>query len=543
MASLNPMSGNLGTRLAAHLLRRTTYGPTRALINSFATKTVTQAVNDLTNISPVSSKPIDYLTNATWVDNFSVSGVNNEDFLLKTYVGAWWLNNARLDNTILHKIMLFHHQYWVTTHEFISSEMYYDYLKLIEYYALGNHKKLAEKMTMNNSMLFYLNGTENGKNNPNQNYAREFLELFTIGKGPQTGPGNYTNYTETDIQQAARVLTGFKAHWNDNTYKDADTNIRCGTPATWDHDTGNKSFTAAFNNTIITGRSTEAGMITELQDFISMVYNQQETARAICRRLYKFFVFPEISAEVETDIIIPLATELKTNNYNLLTTVKRLLMSEHFYDVDDSNAADENIGAIIKSPLDLLLGTMRFFSINPPDAVTETELHYHNFWTNTVQDFFLTGCGMPIFMAPNVAGYKPFYQSPDFDKLWFNSSTLVTRYKFPEMLLTNDRLLYWGNFYAQFDPLTWVQNTANCSNPADGNTVVKEMLDYLLPEPFATNSSRFLYFRNILLGNLSLINWQNEWNNFINTGNNSSVKTQLDKLFKAIVYSQEYQCN
>jgi len=542
MASLNPLSGTLGMRLAGHLLRRTTCGPTKALIISYASKTASQALTDLTNILPVNSKPIDFKTNATWVDNFRVDNVNSEDFLLKGFAGGWWLNNARQDNTILHKMMLFNHQYWITTPEFISSEMYYDYLKLLEFYAVGSYKTLATKMTLNNSMLYYLNGDENSKNNPNQNYAREFLELFTIGKGPQIAAGNYTNYTETDIQQAAKLLTGFKAHWNNNNFKDTDTNIRSGSPASWDHDTSNKTFSAAFANTVIAGRSTNAGMLLELNDFVNMVFNQAETAKAICRRLYKFFVFPEISAEVETDIITPLATELKANNYVLLPTVKRLLMSQHFFDTDDTNSKDENIGSMVKSPLDLLLGTMRFFNISPPNAVTNTEEHYNNFWTDTVQNFFLTSCGMPIFMPPNVAGYKPFYQAPDFDKLWFNSSTLVTRYKLPEMLLTNKRIISWGNFYAQINILTWIQIPANCSNPADGNAVVNDLVSYLLPEEMLTTSARFIYFKNILLGNLSLINWQNEWNNYISTGNSAAIKPQLEKLFKAVLFSQEYQC-
>ena len=153
MASLDPIPGSLGKRFAAHLLRRTTFGSSRALIESFALKTVTQALNDLMAVTPITSKPIDFLTNKTWVDDFRVDKVNSEDFLLRTYVTGWWLDNARRDNTILHKMMLFIHQNWVTVNEDnVSPEIYYDYIKLIEYYALGSYKTLATKMTLNNSM-------------------------------------------------------------------------------------------------------------------------------------------------------------------------------------------------------------------------------------------------------------------------------------------------------------------------------------------------------------------------------------------------------
>ncbi len=409
MPSLDAAAGLLGKRHAAHLLRRSTFGVTRTLIESFALKTATQAVDELTAVTPVTTTPIDFKTNQTWVDNFQLPGINSDDFFLKHYVSGWWLNNALHDNTIHHKMILFNHQYWITTYESVTSEMYYDYLKLLEYYALGSYKTLAGKMTFDNSMLVYLNGTDNNKQSPNQNYAREFLELFTIGKGVQTGPGNYTNYTETDIQEAARILTGFKVRWNDNAFKDADTNIRCGIPEIVAHDIDNKIFSSAFDNTLIAGSNTDNGMRAELQDFIDMVFNKTETANAICRRIYTFFVSAHISPEVETDIILPLATELKNNNYVLLPTIKRLLASKHFYDMDSAIPGDEHIGGMIKSPLDLLLGTLRFFDIKPPDKLLHTEDHYEHFWKQTVIEFFLKGCGMPIFLPTNVSGYKPFY--------------------------------------------------------------------------------------------------------------------------------------
>ncbi len=133
-----------------------------------------------------------------------------------------------------------------------------------------------------------------------------------------------------------------------------------------------------------------------------------------------------------------------------------------------------------------------------------------------------------------------FTQSPDFDKLWFNASSFITRYKLPEMLITNSRIIPLGNFYAQINLIDWVQNPANCSNPRDGNIIVAEMANYLLPEELT--GSRLTYFQNILLGNFSLVNWQSEWDNYISTSNSSTIKPQLEKLFKALLFSQEYQC-
>jgi uncharacterized protein (DUF1800 family) len=156
-------------------------------------------------------------------------------------------------------------------------------------------------------MLKYLNGDVNNETNPNENFAREFLELFTIGKGPQQGPGDYTNYTEEDIQAAARLLTGFKkGNRTDNI--DADTGIPRGYANPNKHDSTDKQFSYAFQDQIITGSSTAEGMWLELRDFTEMVFTQDETARNICRKLYRYFVSRNISTEIETDIIGPLAT-------------------------------------------------------------------------------------------------------------------------------------------------------------------------------------------------------------------------------------------
>ena len=178
-------------------------------------------------------------------------------------------------------------------------------------------------------MLEYLNNTDNYANNPNENYAREFLELFTILKGPQIGVDNYTNYTELDVQQAARVLTGFRK-MNDRSIIDEDTNLPKGWNDISKHDTANKVFSDAFNNNEIIGQETEEGMNQELNDFVDMIFDKQETARAYCRKLYRFFVKSEWNDEVESEIIEPLSQQLINDNYDILPTVTTLLSSKHF---------------------------------------------------------------------------------------------------------------------------------------------------------------------------------------------------------------------
>ena len=150
-------------------------------------------------------------------------------------------------------------------------------------------------MTLNNSMLCFLNNTSNVKVSPNENYAREFLELFTIGKGIQVAPGYYTNNMESDIVQTARIFTGFKRK-PDRSVIDSETGIPKGFNQFSDHNTSPKTFSSAFNNTTIASASDANSMDTELDNYIEMVFNQPATAKNICRKLYMYFVKSNISS-------------------------------------------------------------------------------------------------------------------------------------------------------------------------------------------------------------------------------------------------------
>jgi uncharacterized protein (DUF1800 family) len=119
----------------------------------------------------------------------------------------YWLYNAHKSDTIQWKLSMFLHSMYITT--YTSVYMQWDNMALLLQYTNKSLKELAFKMTLNQRMIYFLSNYLNVKNSPNQNYAREFLELFTILKGEQVAEGDYTNYTEHDVQQAARVLTGF----------------------------------------------------------------------------------------------------------------------------------------------------------------------------------------------------------------------------------------------------------------------------------------------------------------------------------------------
>lgn len=536
MASLQLRNGVLGRRLATHLLRRTTFHYTTSHIDTMSGLTADQAVDQLLQLSsPTIAEPVDPKTGQTWI-NSGVPPVSNNS-PLRNIVKSWWTHQALLDPSIGHKMMLFLHSNFVVAAVEGPAAEYFDYLALLRYYAIGNFKTLALKMTLDNQMLRYLDNTINNKDNPNENYAREFLELFTIGKGPQVGPGDYTNYTEGDIQEAARLLSGFKVR-SARDYIDPDTGIPHGRTAPGKHDGTDKTFSSAFSGQTITGRGNSAGMMEELDEFVDMVFAQLTTAKTICRKIYRFFVSSVIDQEIETTIIDPLAQTLYNGGYELAPVLKQLLKSVHFFDEDDSNSQDEIIGALMRSPLELVLHALSYFQVQIPDPITDPTEHYNRFYINGLINTFFPTAGMDLFKPADVAGYPAYYQEPDYQKNWFNSSTIITRYQLASMLIDGKRVLYNQRLGAQLDIVDYVQN--NISTPSDATILVQELLDDLLPE--SADSDRFEYYLNeMFLDGVPAYDWTADWQAFEASGDDSEVRPPLESLLTSLLYSQEFQ--
>ncbi|HNG91088.1 MAG TPA: DUF1800 family protein, partial [Saprospiraceae bacterium] len=343
-----------------------------------------------------------------------------------------------------------------------------------------------------------------------ENFAREFFELFTIGKGTQVAPGDYTNYTEDDIVQAAKVLTGLRFDLG-RTIIDPETNLPRGIYAFAQHTLGNKTFSARFQGKTIAGAANVAGMEKELTDFVDMIFAQPETAKNLCRRLYRYFVNQKISAEIETDIIKPLAELLIASNYEVKPVLAKLLQSEHFFDADDSDSKDEILGGMIKSPMELAYQNISFFSIPVPDPKTQTQQWFTYYNRGILQRFF-GGANFPLFFANDVAGYPAYHQQPDYSHQWFSSSTIIARYKLGEMLLTG-KLSFGENpntlLGIKLDIVSWVRNSGVISDPKDSYVLVKTLLDYLMPE--TVDQDRFDYFHlSVFLDNLPPGDWAYE---------------------------------
>jgi len=550
MASLNPLQGILGQRRAAHLLRRTSFRYTRARVDELAALSAPDAVAALLQPAPLQlDQPVYAATSGatpvTWINppQPSTTPLPADDNDLRRFVMGWWLNEALHDPGAGHRLEFFFHQFLAVTPDYGSSMSFHDYLMLLRWGCLGNFKKLVTKMILDNVMLDYIDNNQNFVNNPNLNYAREFFELHTIGAGPAAGPGDYTNYTEADIQQAARVFTGF-SNAKRHQYADPETGIPAGRGYPQSHDFGAKTFSARFNGATIQPPTNDLdGMNAELNALVDMVFAQEETARNFCRRLYRFFTGRDIPTEIETDIIGPLAQAFIAGNFEIKPVVAQLLQSEHFFDGDDANDADENTGALIRSPLDLALQTLSFFQVPIPDPVGDTVAHYDTLWDKGIMGRLMDWSGMFMFYPPDVAGYPGYYQDPDFNRQFFNSATIVARYKWPEMLLTGTHA--WGPGASEplgtkFDFAAWLRDSGVISEPSNSTILVQELLRYLFPEE--PDLDRYDYFHDVIfLDGLPASDWNYEWLNYVSSGDDFEVQIPLRRLFNAMLYAPEYQ--
>jgi len=555
MASLDPKTGTLGKRLAAHLLRRSTFVVTKARIEQFATMSADAAVEALFADNPLINPegPRDRTTGLAWYSVHDAEATPNsfspERNGVKTKLVEYWMFQEMLgDTTIKHKLAIFLHSTFIISRTNSRNWQLYNYMRLLQYFAYGNIKTFAYKVTLDPMMALYLDNNANHKNAPNENYAREFLELFTILKGEQIGVGNYTNYTEDDIITAAKLLTGFRIQKYD--FKDPDTGLVTSKPTIGRHDVSDKQFSAAFGNQVINGATgadnaaKEADMLRELQDFINMVFNQVETAKAFIRKLYRYFVSDLIDETKETNIITPLANDLFTNGYELVPVVKKLLKSQHFYDEDDGNATDNIIGGKVKSALELTMQSLNFYEL--PALIRDFETDPKNNY-NDIHGVKrkVDAQGFPFFFPASVEGYDGYYKD-GFSCNWFTANTLLHRYSLQDQML---RGRYSNNTALKLVLAPFFKNNFTLPTtfgPDDFpqademiDTVVTEVLELTLPE--MPTGDRYTYFRDSILNGLSSINFLFEWVAYLDTDDDSDVSESLGNFFKALMNSEEYQ--
>jgi uncharacterized protein (DUF1800 family) len=285
---------------------------------------------------------------------------------------AQWVSDM-MSNGLRERVALMWHNHFVTQLSVYNCPSYmYSYHRLLQEHGLGNFKTLTLEMGKNPAMLVYLNGVQNTRFAPNENYARELFELFTLGRD--------IGYTQQDITEAARALTG----WNGFTEACADIGY---TPSF--HDNGIKTIFGVSGNFDYEG----------LHDLL-FTERAEEVSKHACRTIYRTF----INHDIDEDVIGDLATTMRDNNFEIAPVVSQLLSSEFFFD-------SEQIGTQISSPIDALVRHAVKLNTTLPEQ------------QQVILGLAAGQLNQSLFDPPSVAGWPG-------DRDWINSSLLTLRWDF-----------------------------------------------------------------------------------------------------------------
>ncbi|HEX3462744.1 MAG TPA: DUF1800 domain-containing protein [Candidatus Elarobacter sp.] len=400
--ALLPYAGPWNRRLAAHLLRRAGFGGSPADVDRFAAMRPSDAVDALIRFPDTRSLPAnagledpprpplglyrgvlqgmqadDATVNARKAFQMENNRVRRQNLIA---LQSWWLQRMIATPAPLQeKMALFWHGHFTSSPEKgTSAQELFMQNQLFREYALGNVRDLALHVSQDPAMLRYLDNNVNVKSHPNENYARELMELFTLGIG---------NYTEQDIRESARAFTGWTFRRNlDGTGTFFDNRNQ--------HDDGTKTFLGRTGN--FTGT-----------DVVQIIFQQPAASRWFATKLLSFFVY----MDPEPQLVDQVAALIRKNDFEMKPVMSALLRSNLFY-------SDRAYRALVKSPVEFVVGTHQLFGIQ---QVVMPELAA------------LRAMGQVLFYPPNVKGW-------DGGAAWVNSQTILTRENFANAVAQNPKM-------------------------------------------------------------------------------------------------------
>ena len=403
VTALRPYNGPWNPRLAAHLLRRAGFGGSPADVARIASTTMNGAVDSLVRFPDTSALPPNpplqapqmpprglfaKLAPGMPVDETSANArkafiMANNMVRRNNMIAAqtWWLERMIATPAPLQeKMTLFWHGHFTSSIEkgtTLQELMMQN--QLFRQYALGNVRELTLHVSQDPAMLRYLDNNVNVKAHPNENYARELMELFTLGIG---------NYSEQDIRESARAFTGWSFRRDpDGTGTFVFNRNR--------HDDGVKTFLGRSGNF-------------DGSDIVNIIFQQPAASKFLATKLLSFFVY----MDPEPALVDQVAALIRKSDFNLLPVMSTLLRSNVFY-------SDRAYRALVKSPVEFVVGTHQLLGIA---QIVPQELGT------------LRAMGQVLFYPPNVKGW-------DGGAAWINSQTVLTRENYANALAQNPKML------------------------------------------------------------------------------------------------------
>ena len=364
----------------AHLLKRTTTGASIDEINYFLNQGLEESINQLLTDKELPIPP------GTWVDedlpNWNALSSEQRQEIIQIYhyrmktFQKWWAQRMIDDSLNITEMMtLFWHNYFASAYSKVFyPQAMFQQNNIFRTYCMGNFKDLIRQVTFGPAMMIWLDISNSKKEAPNENFARELMELFTLG---------VDNYSQDDVIAASRAFTGYITNGLDTNY---DFEAMEGWGPWWTnwHDFDDKTFMGQ------TGPWTG-------DDIISIILDQDNCAIHICKKMYQWFLYNE----PDVLFIDEMANVLRNNNYELKPALEYLFSSEHFYDTNFK-------GANIQNPVQLYLSSLKKLKMHdqPFDINFFCEIQNH--------------LGMVLFEPPDVNGWIGY-------RTWINSNTLPLR--------------------------------------------------------------------------------------------------------------------
>lgn len=365
-----------GTAQAAHLFMRAAFGGSQAEIAVLGSMPREQVLDFLLADTPLPSPPGTWVSEPYITDGLTPEQLQELQRLNRERIDqliSWWVELMRTSlHNLREKMVLFWHGHFATEADVVKlAQWLYIHNDMLRRNALGNFRTFLKEMWKDPAMLVYLDGNQNVRTRPNENFARELLELFTMGVG---------NYTEQDIKEAARAFTGWRV---DRT-----------------------TLTSYFTQTRYDGGvKTVLGQSGSFDGdaIIDIILQQPVTATFICRKLYQFFVSPE----VDEAHVSALADNFRSNDYEIKPVLRAMFESDYFYD-------ENSVGTIIKSPVHLAISSVRQF------AATTVDPTYMFVASRQLNQILLD--------PPNVAGWPG-------QRAWISPTTLALRGAYGETVI------------------------------------------------------------------------------------------------------------
>lgn len=410
-----PYQGPFGVAEATHLLNRATIGSRVEEIDAAAQAGLPATLDQLfapqaapASPGPWATEPVPNQTGWTPAQKDSLATLYRDR--VKT-LKAWWTQAiAEAPETLRESMTLFWHDHFATKAASVTyPQSNYLQNSLLRQYALGNFRTLTRQLCTDPAMLIFLNGNVNRKGSPNENFARELMELFTMGEG--------SGYTQSDVTNAARALTGWQTDGTTSFF----------TQSRFD----------ATSKTIL-GQTGNWGV----DDVIRIIFEQPATARYLSDKLYRWYLDDEPApADVEA-----LAQTLRAGNYEVAPVLRQILASRQFFD-------PQFRGGIVKDGVDIYAGQLRRFHV--AGFTPQTNNNQRNFIVNQMGAY-----AQVLFDPPDVAGW-PGHRS------WINSNSLPNRKKYSVQLVDGN-----GGIGMQLDVIA---ETDRLSNPNDAEQLVDDL--------------------------------------------------------------------